>query len=129
MLFSVCDHVAAQRGARLMGFGYTMSPPFGTPSGCAGFEAGAVAVPAGACLVAPPPVRPAEMEREAGGGKKAGFPVAGEALYTGGLGDRQLDRGDVRVTICFAMPLSATLSTKKPNRRERPRQTGIGNVE
>ena len=72
-----------------------MSPPFaGRWSGGEGLETGAVVVPAGACLVAAPPVRPAEMEREADGGDEAGFPVAGEALDTGGLGDRQLDRGD-----------------------------------
>ena len=112
-----------------MGFGYTMSPPFGTPSGCEGFEAGAVVVPAGACLVAAPPVRPAEMEREAGGGKKAGFPVTGEALYTGGLGDRQLDRGDVRGhdLLCDAVVCNVVNKETEPART--PKTDWIGNVE
>ena len=34
------------------------------------------------------------MEGEAGSGKDAGFPVAGEALDAGGLGGGQPDRGD-----------------------------------
>ncbi len=54
--FSVCDRTAAQRGAWLAGFGYTMSPPFvRRGSGGEGFEAGGVVVPAGAGLVAAPP--------------------------------------------------------------------------
>src|SRR5574340_906348 len=34
------------------------------------------------------------MEGEAGAGEEPGFPVAGQALDAGGLGGRQLDRGD-----------------------------------
>ena len=34
------------------------------------------------------------MEGEAGEADEAGFPAAGEAVYAGGLGGRQRDRGD-----------------------------------
>src|SRR5208282_5687244 len=54
--FSVCDGVAAQRACDCRAGGYSVSPSFGRRgSGGEGCHAGAVVVPAGACLVASPP--------------------------------------------------------------------------
>ena len=54
--FPACDRVAAQRGSWLRRGGYVVSPPSGRRgSGGEGCQAGAVVVPAGAGLVAPPP--------------------------------------------------------------------------
>ena len=59
-----------------------------------GEEAGAVVVPAGGGLVAPPSGGPAQGEGQPGAGDDPGGVLRGKAGQPGGLGDRQLDESD-----------------------------------
>ncbi len=93
--FSIRDRTAAQRGLWFRCDAYLVSPPSGRRrSGHGGCQACGVVVPAGAGLMTSAPCGPAQVEGEAGPADEAGFPVASQPVDAGGLGGRQLDRGD-----------------------------------
>ncbi len=93
--FSIRDRAAAQRGSWFRCDVYLVSPPSGRRrSGHGGCQACGVVVPAGAGLMASAPCGPAQLEGGAGPADEAGFPVASQPVDAGGLGGRQLDRGD-----------------------------------